>query len=57
MKSSLFSWIRKASPIFLLVGIAFLATGFITNNNVFTWISIPFLIIALLAGGRWFRKR
>lgn len=57
MKPQPSSWIRRASPIFLLIGMVFLAIGFTTNNNVFTWVSIAFLVIALVAGGRWSKKK
>jgi hypothetical protein len=35
----------------------FLALGFITNNVTFSWIAIAFILIFLVAGGRWLRKR
>jgi len=57
MKPGLFSWIRKAAPVFLLIGMAFLAIGFTTNINIFTWISIAFLVVALFSGGRRPGKR
>jgi len=57
MKQQPSSWIRRASPIFLLIGMVFLAFGFSTNNNIFTWISIVFLVISFVASGRWFKKK
>jgi len=48
---------RRASPIFLILGIAFLAIGIATDQTVFTWIAIAFLVISLVRGGRWLRFR
>jgi len=44
---------RRASPIFLILGIAFLAIGIATDQTTFTWIAIAFLVISLVRGGRW----
>jgi len=48
---------QSIPPIFLLIGMVFLAFGFSTNNNIFTWISIVFLVISFVASGRWFKKK
>jgi len=48
---------RKASGIFLILGMAFFAIGLSTDNTVFTWISIAFIVISLVLGGRWMRPR
>jgi len=48
---------RKASAIFLILGMAFFAIGLSTDNTVFTWISIAFIVISLVLGGRWMRPR
>ncbi|HET9908346.1 MAG TPA: hypothetical protein VFQ23_16985 [Anaerolineales bacterium] len=48
---------RRASPIFLVLGIAFLAIGLATDQTVFTWLSVVFLVISLVRGGRWLRPR
>jgi hypothetical protein len=57
MKQQTPSLLRKISPIFLFAGMIFLAIGFITNNHIFTLISIAFLIVSLITGGRWLRKK
>jgi hypothetical protein len=48
---------RNLSTIFLLLGVVFLAIGFSTDNTLFSWISVVFILISLLAGGRWMRPR
>jgi len=48
---------RKASSIFLILGIAFFAVGLSTDNTAFTWVAIAFIIISLVLGGRWMRPR
>jgi hypothetical protein len=48
---------RKASGIFLILGMAFLAIGIATDNTAFSWIAIVFVAISLLANGKWFRRR
>ena len=34
-----------------------LAIGIATNQTVFSWIAIGFVLISLITGGRWLRKR
>jgi membrane protein implicated in regulation of membrane protease activity len=48
---------KRSSTIFLVLGMAFLAIGFATNQTTFSWIAIAFLVISLVAGGRWLRPR
>ena len=48
---------RKVSRVFLILGIAFLTIGMATDNTAFSWISIVFIVISLIAGGRWLRPR
>ena len=48
---------RKASNIFLILGMAFFAIGLSTDNTTFTWAAIAFIIISLLLGGRWMKPR
>lgn len=48
---------RKASSIFLILGITFFAVGLSTDNTAFTWVAIAFIIISLVLGGRWLRPR
>lgn len=48
---------RKTSSIFLILGIVFFTIGLSTDNTIFTWVAIAFLIISLVLGGRWMRPR
>jgi len=48
---------KRSSMIFLLLGMAFLAIGFATDQNVFSWIAIAFVLISLVMGGKWLRAR
>jgi len=48
---------KRSSTIFLILGMAFLAIGLATDQTVFTWIAIAFIVISLAAGGRWLRPR
>ena len=43
--------------IFLILGMAFLAIGLATDQTAFTWIAVAFILISLIAGGRWLRPR
>ena len=48
---------RRISGYLLLLGMVFLVIGFTTDNTIFSWISVAFLLISLLLGGRWLRPR
>lgn len=48
---------KKASSIFLILGMSFLVIGISTDNTVFTWVSIAFVVLSLILGGRWLRPR
>lgn len=48
---------RKASSAFLLIGMVFFVIGLSTDNTIFTWAAIAFIVISLLLGGRWLRPR
>jgi len=48
---------KRAYPVFLILGMAFLAIGLATDQTVFTWIAIAFLMISLVTGGKWMRPR
>jgi len=48
---------KRSSMIFLVLGMAFLAIGLGTDQTPFTWIAIVFIVISLVAGGRWLRPR
>ena len=46
---------RTISTVFLILGIAFLAIGISIDNTAFSWVSVAFIMISLVAGGRWMR--
>jgi uncharacterized membrane protein HdeD (DUF308 family) len=46
---------KRASMIFLILGIAFLTIGLASDQTAFTWIAIAFVVISLFIGGRWLR--
>lgn len=48
---------KPASMIFLILGMAFLAIGLSTDQTAFTWIAVAFVVISLVSGGRWLRRR
>jgi uncharacterized membrane protein len=41
--------VRRAPPIFLTLGMAFLSVGLATDNTSFTWISLGFVLASMLA--------
>jgi hypothetical protein len=43
--------------VFLILGMAFLAIGISTDNKAFSFAAIAFILISLVAGGRWMRPR
>jgi hypothetical protein len=45
------------SAFFLILGMAFLAIGMSTDNKTFSFAAIAFVLISLIAGGRWLRPR
>jgi hypothetical protein len=48
---------RRASAIFLVLGMAFLTIGLATDQTAFTWLAVAFVVISLVAGGRWLRRK
>ncbi|MCK6567530.1 MAG: hypothetical protein L6Q45_07535 [Anaerolineales bacterium] len=48
---------RKISGVFLILGMAFLVIGIFTDNTTFSWAAVAFVLISLIAGGRWLRPR
>jgi hypothetical protein len=48
---------KRYSTIFLILGLAFLAIGIATDQTVFSWIAIAFVLVSLLTGGKWLRPR
>jgi hypothetical protein len=48
---------KRASTIFLILGLAFLTIGIASDQTAFSWIAIAFILISLVTGGRWLRKR
>jgi hypothetical protein len=48
---------KRYSMVFLILGMAFLAVGIATDQTAFTWTAIAFVVISLISGGRWLRRR
>jgi hypothetical protein len=48
---------KRSSPIFLLLGLTFLTVGLATDQTAFTWIAIAFVLLSLVLGGKWLRKK
>jgi hypothetical protein len=48
---------RNVSTIFLVLGLIFLAIGISTDIKTYSGIAIAFILISLIAGGRWMRRR
>jgi hypothetical protein len=48
---------RKVSSIFLILGMTFLTLGLVTDNTLYSWAAIAFIVISLVTGGRWMRPR
>jgi membrane protein implicated in regulation of membrane protease activity len=48
---------KRSSMIFLVLGLVFLTIGFATDQTAFTWIAVAFVLISLLAGGKWLRRK
>lgn len=48
---------RKISGVSLILGMVFLVLGLATDNTIFTWAAIVFVLISLVLGGRWLRPR
>ncbi len=48
---------RKLSGAFLILGMVFLVLGLATDNTIYSWAAIAFILISLVTGGRWMRPR
>jgi len=48
---------KRSSMLFLVLGMVFLTIGLATDQTVFTWVSIVFVLISLIMGGKWLRKK
>jgi hypothetical protein len=48
---------KRSSMIFLILGLAFLTVGLATDQTAFTWVAIAFVLVSLIAGGKWLRPR
>jgi hypothetical protein len=48
---------KRSSAIFLILGMAFLTIGLATDQTAFTWVAIAFVLISLVSGGRWLKRR
>jgi hypothetical protein len=57
MKKSTTFKLRTLSPIFLILGLIFFVIGLYSNNDLFTWIAIGLIVISLLVGGKWLRRK
>ncbi len=49
--------LKKYSMLFLILGLAFLTIGIATDQTVFSWIAISFVLLSLVTGGKWLRPR
>jgi hypothetical protein len=49
--------LKRYSMLFLILGLAFLLIGLVTDQTLFSWIAIVFVLLSLLAGGKWMRPR
>ena len=48
---------KRSSMIFLILGLAFLTIGLALDQTAFTWMAIAFVLISLVSGGKWLRRR
>jgi hypothetical protein len=48
---------KRLSMGLLILGMAFLTLGLATDQPVFTWASIVFVLVSLVMGGKWLGKR
>jgi len=48
---------KRISTILLILGMVLLAIGLVTDQTVFTWVSIALVLASLITGGRWLRPR
>jgi len=48
---------KYASSVFLILGLVFLTIGLATDQTAFTWIAIAFVLVSLVLGGRWLRRK
>ena len=48
---------RKVSGYLLILGMTFLVIGIATDNTIFSWLAVAFVLLSLILGGRWLRPR
>ena len=48
---------KQISAISLMLGLLFLVIGLSIDNTFYTWVSIVFIMLYLILGGRWMRPR
>jgi len=48
---------RGLSSIFLILGMSAFAIGWSTDNTIYSWAAIAFILLSLILGGRWMRPR
>ena len=49
--------LKKYSTVFLILGLAFLVIGLVSDQTAFSWIAIAFVLVSLAIGGKWMRPR
>jgi hypothetical protein len=48
---------KRSSPVFLILGLIFLTIGLATDQRAFTWITIVFVLVSLISGGKWLKNK
>ncbi len=48
---------QKVSGVLLLLGMVLLVVGMSTDNTAFSWAAVVCVLLSLLLGGRWLRRR
>jgi hypothetical protein len=48
---------KRSSPVFLILGLIFLTIGLATDQTAFTWIAIAFVLVSLISGGKWLKRK
>ncbi|MBI2333519.1 MAG: hypothetical protein HYU84_15420 [Chloroflexi bacterium] len=48
---------RKVSGYLLIFGMVALVIGIVTDNTIFSWVAVAFVLLSLVLGGRWLRPR
>jgi hypothetical protein len=48
---------KRSSAVFLILGLIFLTIGLATDQTAFTWIAIAFVLVSLISGGKWLKRK